>query len=362
MSQLLAQAWVNLLELMSVAASTIFGFAILFGALVLFHEFGHFSAAKLAGVRVFEFALGFGPALAQRKRGDTLYTVRTVPLGGFVKIAGMDSAPEECEDEVPVKETFEHKPLWQRLAFVTAGPIMNFILAFILLVTYHMVVTIPPTIQEVEIGSPAALAGLQPGDQIIKIDAQPTPSTEQVVKLVQPKSGVPLSVEVLRGNDTIHFAVTPRFDQEQRAGMLGVTIFDQQRQPLLTSLRLGALQTYGWTVSIFRSVMRMLTGKRKAELSGPVGIFMVTGSAIQEGLGSLLRLAILLNINLGLFNLFPIPLLDGFWIFLLLFESLRGKPLRPEQRGMAQFVGFALLLLLLVYATYQDLARFFLGT
>ncbi|MGI6611415.1 MAG: M50 family metallopeptidase [Limnochordia bacterium] len=362
MSQVIAQAFGRFAQLISVATSTVLGFVVIFGLIVLFHEFGHFSAAKLAGIRVFEFALGFGPSLCQRKRGQTLYSVRAVPLGGFVKIAGMDAAPEACEEEVPLAETFEARPLWQRLAFVCAGPFMNFILAFVLIVIYHMAVTIPPTIQEVEVGSPAAVAGIQPGDQIVSINEQPISASEQVVGFVQPRAGTSLSLSVLRGDQPLAFVVVPRLDPQRQVGMLGVTLFDQQRQPLLTSLRLGAIETYSWTLGVARVVARMISGRTRAELSGPVGIFVITGSAVQEGLGSLLRLAILLNINLGLFNLFPIPALDGFWVVLLVFEALRGKPLKPEQRGMMQFVGLALLLLLLVYATYQDVARFFQGT
>ncbi|MGI6081483.1 MAG: M50 family metallopeptidase [Limnochordia bacterium] len=361
MSQGIAHTIERFTQLLSVATSTVLGFVVIFGAIVLFHEFGHFSAAKLAGIRVFEFAVGVGPKLWQRQKGQTLYSVRAVPLGGFVKIAGMDATPEPYEAEVPFNETFEAKPLWQRLVFMFAGAFMNFFLAFLLIVIYHMTVTIPPTIQEVDADSPAALAGLQPGDQILSIDEQATLTAEQVVRLVQPSAGSTLSLSVQRSDQLLTLKVVPNLDHERQVGVIGVTLFDQQRQPLLTSLRLGVIETYSWTRGIARAVGRMVLRRTPAELSGPVGIFVVTGSAIQQGLGSLLRLAILLNINLGLFNLFPIPALDGFWVVLLIFEALRGTPLKPEQRGMMQFVGFALLLLLLVYATYQDVARFFLG-
>lgn len=361
MNELLAQAVNGLLQQVSLVTSTVAGFVILFGVIVLFHEFGHFSVAKLIGVRVFEFALGFGPSLAKRTWGDTVYSLRAVPLGGFVKVAGMDPTPENIEHSIPEDVMFGHKPLWQRLALVAAGPFMNFVLAFLLITAYHMTVAIPPTIQGLESGSPAVEAGLEPGDQIVSIDGHSTPTTRRVVELVRPRAGIPLQVSVLRGKQELSFTITPRFDEVTQVGMLGVILFDQEREALLPSLRRGVIETYQWSVGIARSIVRMIAGRIRTELSGPVGIFVITGSAVQEGLGSFLRLAILLNINLGLFNLLPIPILDGFWVLLLIIEAIRGRPLEPEQRGMAQFVGFALLLLLLVFATYQDVVRFFPG-
>lgn len=361
MNVFLAQAFPNLLHQASTIVGTVLGFIIVFGTIVFFHEFGHFSAAKLAGVRVFEFALGFGHAIWQKDWHNTRYAIRTIPIGGYVRVAGMDSAPQGMEDEIPQNQLFGHKPLWQRLAFVAAGPFMNFVLAFLLIAIYHMTISIPPTVQGVSQGSPAAAAGLQPGDQIVQVAGTPTPATTDVVAIIQQRALQKTPLLIRRDKQTLALEITPRQDPARKIGVIGIELFDQQRENPVVAARRGVIETYRWSVAILRSVAYMISGRERAELSGPVGILMITGSAVQEGMGSLLRLAILLNINLGLFNLFPIPLLDGFWIVLFLFEAVRGRPLEPEQRGMAQFVGFALLLLLFVFATYQDVLRFFPG-
>jgi regulator of sigma E protease len=334
---------------------------LVFSIIVFVHEFGHFSAAKLAGVRVFEFALGFGPSIWKKDWHDTHYVIRAFPLGGFVKVAGMDPTPQEIEDEIPTEQLFNEKKLWQRISFVAAGPAMNFVLAFLLITLYHMSITIPPTIQAIVPDSPAAQAGLQPGDQILQVAGTATPSTEDVVGRIEPNAGSATTLLVQRGKEKFTRVITPNQDPSRKVGVIGVEMFDQQREGLFVSMRKGVVETYRWSAAILRSIWQMIIGKTRAELSGPVGILVITGTAVQEGFASLLRLAILLNVNLGLFNLFPIPLLDGFWIVLFLFEAIRGKPLEPDQRGMAQFVGFALILLLLVFATYQDVVRFFPG-
>jgi regulator of sigma E protease len=351
----------ELLQMISSLASTALGFIVVFGTIVFFHELGHYTAAKLTGMRVFEFALGFGPSILRREWHHTLYSIRAIPLGGFVKVAGMDPTPDSVEGEIPTNQLYSSKALWQKLLFIASGALMNFVLAFLLLATYHMTITIPPTVQTVIEGSPAAEIGVKLGDQIVAVGDTPTPSTDLLVKQIQVRSGEQTVITIRRGKEQFEQIIIPQLDEERQVGVIGVELYDQQRQGLLVSVRRGVQETYHWSVAILKSVGDMITGRTRAELSGPVGIIVITGSAVQEGLDSVLRLAILLNINLGLFNLFPIPLLDGFWIVIAIIEAARRKPLEPAQKGIAQLVGLGLLLLLLGYATYQDVARFIVG-
>lgn len=351
-------AW---LQMIPALAKTVVGFVVILSTIVFFHELGHFSVAKLTGMRVFEFALGFGPVVFSKKRRDTVYSIRAIPFGGFVRVAGMDPTPDGVDDDIPRHQLYSSKALWQKLLFIVAGVVMNLVLAFLLLTTYHMTVVIPPTVQTVFEESPAAAAGLRIGDQIVAINGTPTPSAEQLVKLVQARSNQETRITVRRGKEEFSQVIVPRLDEERQVGMIGVELYDQQPQSVLVSMHRAVRETYGWSVAILNSIGDMITGRTQAELSGPVGILVVTGSAVREGLESILRLAILLNINLALFNLFPIPMLDGFWVVIAVIEAARRKPLAPEQKGMAQLVGMALLLLLLVYATYQDVARFIIG-
>lgn len=343
------------------AVTTILSVVIVFGTLIFIHELGHFIAAKLAGVHVFDFAMGYGPVLWQKKWRGTRYSVRGIPLGGFVRMAGMDESPQDELEPIPPQAMFDKKPLWQRLIVIACGPLANFALAFVVIACYHMLITVPPTVQSVAPDSPAAIAGLQPGDQFVAVAGEQVDSVDDVVQLITINTNKQVPVQMRRGKELVNLIVVPRLNPVYKVAMVGIELFEQNRQPFLRSLHLAYLEVGRWTVTILRYVSQMITGKIRAELSGPVGIVVITGSAAQQGLASLLMLVVLLNINLGLFNLFPIPLLDGFWLVLFIYEAIRRRPLEPQQRGMAQFVGLAILMMLLVFATYQDLAHFLPG-
>jgi regulator of sigma E protease len=345
----------------SAAITTVLSVVIVFGTLIFVHELGHFTAAKLAGVHIFDFAMGYGPVIWQKKWRGTRYSLRGIPLGGFVRMAGMDENPEGETEPIPAHAMFDKKPLWKRLMIIVAGPVANLALAFIVIACYLMIVSIPPTIQSVTPNSPAAIAGMQPGDQFVSVANVEVDNVNEVVELIQAHINKDLLMQMRRDKELVNLTVTPQYDPTADAAMVGITLFDQQRQPLLRSLRIAYLEMGRWTVTILSYVGDMITGRMKADISGPVGIVVITGSAAQEGLASLMRLVVLLNINLGLFNLFPIPLLDGFWLVLFVYEAIRRRPLEPQQRANAQAVGLAILVLLLVFATYQDLARFFPG-
>lgn len=337
------------------ALLTAVSFVVVFGTIVLFHELGHFAAAKAFGVRVFEFSVGIGPVLARFRRRGTQYSLRMLPLGGFVKLAGMDPALSDDDELSPDDaRNFNVKPLWQRMIIIAAGPFMNFILAFLLIAGYYMTVHVPPTVTRVSPGSPAEMAGLEPGDVILSVEGQRTETAEEVIRIVQPNAGNPLKMAVRREDQSLEVVVTPRFDPHAGVGLLGIEIRSHPRLGFVTSITKAAEDTWRGAVGIAQAVGRMVTGRSEVDLRGPIGIITITGEAARQGIDALITLAIGLNLNLGLINLLPIPVLDGGWLVLLALEGIRGRPLEPEQRGLAQFVGLLIIVLLMIYAFYQD--------
>lgn len=336
---------------------TLVAFIVVFGTIVLVHELGHFTVAKLAGIQVYEFAIGFGPVLGSWVGGETKYSLRAFPLGGFVKMAGMDEPEDGVNDlEADDERSFHSKSLPWRLGTIAAGPMMNFVFAILLFVIYFMLVLVPPTITLVETNSPAAQAGFLPGDLFVQINQEEVTTTERIIELIDASAGQEMEVVVKRENELLTLVVVPSAEDGQ--GRIGIGIDSKPQYPFLTSLRHGVRQTWNFTTQLITDLGQMITGKQKAEISGPIGIVQIVGQTAKQGIPQLMILAILLNINLGLLNLLPVPVLDGGWIVILLIEAVRGKPLPPEARGIAQFIGLALLLLLMVFATFKDISRF----
>ncbi|HKM43808.1 MAG TPA: RIP metalloprotease RseP [Limnochordia bacterium] len=335
---------------------TLIAFVVIFGTIVLVHELGHFTVAKLAGIRVYEFAIGFGPALGSFTRGETKYSLRAFPLGGFVKMAGMDE-PENGQEEVAEDDagSFNNKSLPWRLGTIAAGPLMNFVFAIFLFVLYFMLIAVPPTVTYVEPASPAEIAGLQPGDLFVSIDGESVSTSDRIVELIGLSPAQEMQMVVRRQQELITLTVTP--EERDGLGRVGVSIDSKAQYPFLISVRAAVTQTWGLTTQLVRDIGMMITGQQKVEVSGPIGIVQIVGETARHGLPNLLILAIILNINLGLLNLLPVPVLDGGWILILVLEALRGKPLPPEAKGIAQFIGLALLVALMLFATFKDLTR-----
>jgi len=333
-------------------------FVIVFGIIVFFHELGHFLVAKLSGIVVYEFALGFGRTLFQKKVGPTVYSIRMLPFGGFVKLAGMDDAEYEA-DSVDERHpgSFNNKPLLVRMATIASGPLMNFVLAAAILALHAALVVIPPTIVSLEPGYPAEQAGLMVEDQVIKVNGIKVQDLDHLIGMIESSPGRNLELTVKRGGALINVNVVPASDGEK--GIIGVGLYEKIREPLPSAVANGFSQMWIFTRETVTAIAGMITGTVKPEVAGPIGIYQMVGDFAALGLGSLMFLAAVLNVNLGLINLLPIPILDGAWILIMLLEALRGRPLKKEHRNIAQFVGLALLLILMVWATYSDLVRLF---
>jgi regulator of sigma E protease len=339
------------------------------GVLIVFHEFGHFLVAKLCGVGVLTFSVGFGPKLIVKKKGETEYALSAFPLGGYVKMVGEDPADEVSQADV--QRSFAHKGLLQRVAIVGAGPGFNLLLAVILLMVVFLFYGVPVVstqIGSVEKGSPAELGGIQKGDRIIAIDGRSVDSWETLSGAIKESQGKPLNVQVRRGAEEVMVTVVPRkkearniFGELRDEWMIGigsqVTI---EKGNAGLSIVKAFTQTYDYAKLTLVALYKMVTGEvSPRNLGGPILIAQMAGQQAQEGFASFLAFVAVLSINLGVLNLLPIPVLDGGHLLFFMVEAVIGRPVAVRHREVAQQVGIFLLMLLMVYAFYNDIARFF---
>lgn len=335
-------------------------FIVVVGLVVLVHELGHFGAARLCGVRVYEFAFGFGPRLFARQVGQTLYAVRALPLGGMCRLAGMDDselAEEQADPDDPA--SFVNRPFWQRMLIVAAGPLMNFVLAVAILTGLFSAYGVPmATVVDVVDASPAEVAGFRAGDTIVSVNGRPVASVAGFVNTISASWGRRMDVEVQRDGQRETLYVVPDYDAQVRVGRIGVRLTESPVRAETRGTVGGALRyTWGVVDTTVTSLWAVLSGRTKPEVSGPLGIAGMSAQAAQQGLPSLMMFIALISTSLGLLNLMPVPILDGGWILLLALEAVRGRPLSPQIEEALKFVGLALLMLLMVYATVSDISR-----
>jgi len=330
-----------------------------FGMLVIFHEFGHFSVAKFVGIKVHEFSLGFGPKLFGFPKGETSYNLRAFPLGGFVRMAGMDPNEKEFIDD---ERGFNKKTVGQRVAVIFAGPLMNFLLAVALFVLVFMLQGLPvatTVIKEVVPGYPAEKAGIVAGDKIVAINGQYLGEWEKLVARINEHPEETITVTVLRDGIEKQFVIKTIKD-ENGQGKIGVVSMSGYRKiGLIPAIAMGFEWTGRITLTILDFITKMIFGQAPAEFGGPVRVVNEIGKAAQVGFFFLLQLSAFLSINLGLFNLFPIPALDGSRILFLAWEKIGGRPVDPVKENFIHLVGFGLLLLLMVIITYNDILQIY---
>ncbi|WP_186577438.1 RIP metalloprotease RseP [Aquibacillus kalidii] len=417
--------------------NTIIAFILMFGLLVFVHEFGHFIFAKRAGMLVREFAIGMGPKVFSLKRNETLYTIRLLPLGGYVRVAGED--PEiielkagqhiglefsesghvnkiivnnkskhpnahvievekadldhrlmiegyevDAEDRLvfqvdpkavfvmdenetqiaPYNRQFASKTIPQRAMQLFAGPMMNFLLTIVIFAIIGFVQGVPTDeaiIGEVVPDSPAEEAGFQSGDQVIKIEDTSISSFDEFKAIVGDSPEEELSMVVNRNNEQVELTVVPKSikSQDQEFGQIGVTT--QVEKSVIKAIPYSLEETYFWGKLILVNVVKLVTGQFSIEaLSGPVGIYDVTDQVVQTGFMNFLSWTAALSVNLGIMNLLPLPALDGGRLLFVGIEAVRGKPIDPQKEGIVHFIGFALLMLLMIVVTWNDIQRLFL--
>lgn len=417
---------------------TLLAFIIIFGALVFFHELGHLFFAKRAGILCREFAIGMGPKVFSYRKHETQYTIRLLPLGGYVRMAGEDAdnieikpgfrvglvsdesgnvtkiilnnkekytdirlvevetidlehkliltGYEEGQEETlqsfsinreavivengvetqiaPYDRQFPSKSLGHRAMTIFAGPMMNFVLAFFIFLIIGL-------FQGVEIDEPklgqltddgvALASGLQTGDQVQSVAGTEVSSWVDVQENIQKNPGKEIEFVVVRDGKTLSIPVVPKEIERngEKIGIIGV--YPPVEKNIFKSIQFGFTQTYFWTKQIFVILGDLVTGGFSLDsLSGPVGIYKSTEQVAQQGIFVLMKWGALLSINLGIMNLLPLPALDGGRLLFFLVEFLRGKPIDRQKEGIVHFIGFALLMLLMIVVTWNDIQRFFL--
>ncbi len=336
--------------------------------LILIHEFGHFIVARRLGIRVERFSLGFGPKLFGIKGKQTEYVICAVPIGGYIKMAG--DSRETVKGE---KDEFLSRPVSQRASIVIMGPIFNYILSFL---CFWAVFFIGFPVLTSKVGSlmdnmPAKAAGVKVGDKIISVDATPTSYWEDVASIIhEKKEGEVVNLKIERNNKQINIRISPEFKktknllgEEITIALIGITPSEEAveiKYGLFESLKLGATRLIDVTTLTFQALWRMLIGglSLRESVTGPLGIFFATTKAFKYGLTALLYVVAVLGVSLAIFNILPIPLLDGGHIFFLIIERIRRKPLSIKIEELLNKVSMAFLLLLVLAVFYNDLVRY----
>ncbi len=347
---------------------------------VFFHELGHFLIARWAGVRVLTFSIGFGPELfGFNDRHGTRWRLSAIPLGGYVKFFGDESeasTPDQqaldSMSEADKKFSFHHKRVGPRAAIVAAGPIANFILAIVIFAGIFAIVGKPSTsarVDDIIKDSAAEVAGFTRGDVIIDIGGTEITSFAEMQRVVGTHPNEELVFTVKRGESTVTLRATPAlkeikdsFGNVHRLGVIGISRSlspeDARTQPVdpLTAVGLGVKETWFVIERTFAYIAGVIVGREAADqVGGPIRIAQISGQVATIGIGALMHLAAVLSVSIGLLNLFPVPLLDGGHLLFYAIESLRGKPLSERAQEMGFRIGLALVLMLMIFATYNDI-------
>lgn len=337
--------------------TTILAAIVLFGVLITVHELGHFLAAKGTGMLVTEFSIGFGPKLFQKKVGETLYSLRLCPLGGYNRIAGMEPG------EAVTPRGFNGRPLWARMLVILAGPFMNFLLPFLLFFGIFAVsgLTLPvnkPVVGSLMEGYPGAAAGLQAGDRLVSINGRKLEKWNDINSLVQENGPKPGKVVIRRDGREMILTLQPRFDGESKRFLIGVRPPLEHRQlSLWESLKTAGLAVGKTTVAMVDGLRKMITGKVRADIAGPIGVAHMAGDVAAQGAVPYLEFMAFLSLNLAVLNLVPIPALDGGQFLVLVVEGLLGHALAPKAKEIIQMIGVACIVALTIFATMHDLLQ-----
>lgn len=317
--------------------------------LIFFHELGHFMAAKACGVKVNEFAIGMGPKVLKKQKGETLYSVRAFPLGGFCAMEGED---EDSQDE----RAFNRKSVWKKAIIIVAGAAMNLIIAIILMIAVNYMNGVPTTtISQVEENSPAYTAGIQKGDKILSINDKKINSWDDVQAVKNAVNTRELNIKVQRKYTELNIKTTLK--ENDRNKIIGIVPVSEKN--IVKAIANGPSATWNMAKSMYSGLYSLITGKVSAkELSGPVGIVYLINKGISRGFATVLYLTSLISLNLAIINMLPLPALDGGRLLMVIIRRLTGKAISSKVEGVIHAVGLGLLLLLTIYVTWNDIVRF----
>ena len=334
---------------------TILACIFVFGILVTVHEFGHFITAKLTGMKVEEFSIGFGPNIYQQQEGETLYSLRMLPLGGYNKIAGMD--PDDPE------RGFNAKPVTSRMLVILAGSLMNILLPVLIFFGLFLAfgMDVPenkPVLGQIIEGYPAEQSGLKEGDRVLSINGKPVHEWLDIRKNIADSGMQPIPFEIQRDTEKLTITVTPGVNPETGKPFIGVvSSLKNVRLTPVQAVVASVTATKNIIKNMYASLYHMVTGKTKAEFSGPVGVAKMAGEVAHKGFDRLMQFTAMLSLNLAIINLLPLPALDGGHFLILLIEAVTGRKLGKTAMQNIQKVGVAMILALTIFATFKDLTR-----
>ncbi|RDY72125.1 RIP metalloprotease RseP [Halobacillus trueperi] len=417
--------------------TTVVAFILMFGLLVFVHEWGHLIFAKRSGMLAREFAIGFGPKIFAFTRNETLYTIRLLPIGGYVRVAGEDPEIVELkaghhiglefneagkvnkiivnnkdkhpharvieveradldhrlviegyeidEDEklffevdpkamfvmdeketqiAPYNRQFASKSVPQRAMQLFAGPMMNFVLAIVLFMILGFIQGVPSNeakLGEIQENSPASQADLQAGDEVVAVDGESVSTWEEFTTIIRAHPDEEVTLTINREGATQQLNITPAAVESRETTIGQVGVARAFEESIAKKLTFGFTQTYEWSALILTNLGKLVTGQFSLDmLSGPVGIYDATDQVVRTGFTNFVMWTSILSINLGIVNLLPLPALDGGRLLFVGLEGLRGKPIDPQKEGIVHFIGFALLMLLMLVVTWNDIQRLFL--
>jgi len=344
-------------------------FILVLGVLVLVHELGHFFAARRVGVRVEKFSFGFGPKLFSVKRGDTEYIISLFPLGGYVKMAG----DEPGEKLAGRNWEYFSKSVFERFAIIFAGPLLNYILAFFIFSVIFMFgsPTLTTEIGALMDGYPAKAAGLEIGDKIVAVDGKNVKYWEDMTEMIRNHVNGPMRVSAERGGRAFEKDIAPIvrrtkdiFGSEVKLALIGVgpaaEKMERVRYNPAASLYMGAKKLWGLTRLTYKALWAMATGRMplKDSVTGPIGIFIITEQVAKMGFVYLLNLIGILSASLAIFNVLPLPVLDGGNIMFLALEKLMGRPLSMKMQELIANIGWGIIIVLTVFIFYSDIVKF----
>ncbi len=351
---------------MHILTTYILPFLGVLGLLIIIHELGHFLAAKLSGIRVERFSVGFPPRLIGKKIGDTDYCISALPFGGYVKMSGMI---DESMDEASIKGEpweFMSKPVWVRMMVLFAGPLANILLALFIFTAsvFYTGVAEPTgtTIGRVMENMPAQQIGLQAGDEIYRVDDRDISKWEELTAIIHSSAGKKLTIFWRRDGQNMSAEVIPQLDKVMNYGLIGIEPKTVLVRPgILQGMALGFKSSWNLTRLMIKSFGKLFSGEVSLQegLAGPLRIAQMTGDSAKSGFGSLLIFAALLSLNLGILNLLPIPVLDGGHLLLLTIEGIIRRPISTKVKMAVQQVGMALLLALMLFVLFNDFRNIF---
>lgn len=333
---------------------------VMLGVLIFVHELGHFVSARAVGIRVMEFAMGFGPKLFSKKgKSGTTYSLRALPLGGFCAYYGED---EDLGENDMI--AYNKQPVWKRFISVLAGPLMNFLVAVLILVLLFAAVGLPgaaiPQIGTLMQDMPAADAGLLPGDTFVEVNGTQVTDVTQMSGLIDGLEGGTAEIVVDRKGELLRFEMTPRWNAEEERSLIGIYFANETvRLGFGESVKYAFLETGGMVKAMVDFLGNLIfRGEGVNDIAGPVGTLNLIQEQTQTGgLRSYLSLAAMISVNLGFFNLLPIPGLDGSRLIFLLLEAIRRRPMDPNKEGMVHLAGFVLLMGLMVVVLFKDIRQ-----